>query len=226
MRYCEFEELMSPQRIGRYYLSCNQHSLKTLSLYHANIRLSQAFLPVLSYFEVVLRNRIDLHYRVRFMQQSGNPDWLLSAALPGGFFMKAGCLSSAEKILQGHARLGARYTHDRLVAELSFGFWKFMFAGKQYNAGGNSLLGIFPHLPPRCNQTFIYQKLKRINSIRNRIAHHEPICFGMNNAISASYARSHFQEMIDILDYMNIDSRNLFRGFKGVLEEAIYIDSL
>ena len=217
---------MSPQRIGRYYNSCNHHVLKTLSLYHANIRLSQAFLPVLSYFEVVLRNRIDLHYRIRFVQSAGKPDWLLAAARPGGFFAKNGCLSSSEKILEASARLGAKYTHDRLVAELSFGFWRFMFAGKQYQAAGNTLLAIFPYLPPRQNQTFIYQKLKRINSIRNRIAHHEPICFGGANAISASYARSHFQEITDILGYMNIDSRQLFQGFNSLLNEANYIDNI
>lgn len=217
---------MSTPRIGRYYASCNQHVLKTLSLYNANIRLSQAFLPVLNYFEVVLRNRIDLHYRLRSVQLTGNPDWLLAAALPGGFLTRNGCLSSAEKIQQNHAKLGVKYTHDRLVAELSFGFWRFMFAGNQYQAGGNTLLNIFPGLPPRCNQNFIYRKLKDINSIRNRIAHHEPICFGTNDTINASYARAHFQEITDILGYMGIDSRHLFRGFKGVLEEANDIDSI
>ena len=226
MKFCEFEKLMSTQRIGRYYTSCNQHVLKTLSLYNGNIRLSQAFLPVLNYFEVVLRNRIDLHYRLRFIQLAGHPDWLLAAALPGGFLARNGCLSSVEKILQARTKLGVRYTHDKLVAELSFGFWRFLFAGKQYQAGGNTLLNIFPGLPPRCNQNFIYRKLKNINSIRNRIAHHEPICFGAGNSISAAYARSHFTEITDILGYMGIDSRHLFRGFKGVLEEANYIDSI
>jgi hypothetical protein len=226
MKYCEIEELMSQQRVGRYYDSCNQHVLKTLSLYHANIKLTQAFLPMLNYLEVVLRNKIDQHYRLLFLQRTGNRDWLLAAALPGGFFTRSGCLSSSEKILQAHAKLGARYTHDRLLTELSFGFWKFMFAGKQYRAGGNTLLGIFSHLPPRVNQSFIYQKLDRINSIRNRIAHHEPICFGVGNSISTSYARGHFQEMIETFNYMNIDSRHLFHGFNSILDEANYIDSI
>jgi hypothetical protein len=153
MKYCEFEELVSPKRVGRYYHSCNQHVLKTLSLYNANIRLSQAFLPILNYFEVILRNRIDQHYRQTF----GNQDWLLTASLPGGFFAKSGCLNSSGKVMQARKKLGVSYTHDRLVAALSFGFWKFMFAGKQYRAG---------------------------------------------------------------------ESRHLFRGFKGVLEEANYIDSI
>jgi hypothetical protein len=30
----------------------------------------------------------------------------------------------------------------------------------------------------------------------------------------------------DILGYMGIDSGHLFRGFKGVLQEANYIDSI
>ncbi|HEY4338034.1 MAG TPA: hypothetical protein VGM89_19120 [Puia sp.] len=196
--------------------------LKTLSLYNANIRLSQAFLPVLSYFEVALRNRIDQHYQ----QAMGYSDWLLTAALTGGFLTKSGCISSSEKILLAHAKLGVKYTHDKLVAELSFGFWRFMFAGNQYQAGGNTLLAIFPHLPARSNQNFVYQKLKKINSIRNRIAHHEPICFGTFNSISASYARNHFQEIADILGYLGIDRVHLFRGFKGIPEEANYIDSI
>ena len=169
MKYIELEELLSPMRLGRYNSACNDHILKTLSLYRANIRISEAFLPVLSIFEVVLRNKIDLHYRSRFPVKYGNPEWLIASALPGGFLEKSGCRNSVDKIIQACARLGSNYTHDRLLAGLSFGFWTHLFAGKQYQAGGNSLLAIFPNLPPRRNQTFIYHKLHRMNTIRKRL---------------------------------------------------------
>ena len=74
-----------------------------------------------------------------------------------------------------YEKLGKNYTHDKLVAELSFGVWVFLFAGKQYQAGGNVLLSIFPKRPYKVNQKVIYQKLNQINSLRNRVAHHEPI---------------------------------------------------
>lgn len=226
MNYVDFERLVSPPRLGRYYNSCKSHALKTLTLYQANIRISQAFLGVLSVFEIILRNSIDSHYESLFPAVPGKPEWLLSSALPGGFLRAIGCESSADKILQAFNHLGSKYTHDKLIAELSFGFWRHLFAGRQFKAGGGTLLAIFPQLPARRNQTFIYQKLHRVNSIRNRIAHHEPICFGAGNSISASYARNHFQEITDILGYMSLDSHYLFRGFKGVLDEANYIDSI
>ena len=65
-----------------------------------------------------------------------------------------------------------------------------------------------------------------INSLRNRIAHHEPICFGAGNTIDTTYARAHYKEMTDILGCMNIDSVELFAGHTDVLEEANYIDSI
>jgi hypothetical protein len=226
MKYREFEELMSPQRIGKYYSTCDGHALKTLSLYQANIRLSQGFLGVLSVFEVALRNRIDQHYRTQSISRRRSQEWLLTSIQPGGFLTNNGCQSSLDKVAQAYKRLGSSYSHDKLIAELSFGFWRHLFAGRQFKAGGGTLLAIFPNLPPRRNQTFVYQKLHRINSVRNRIAHHEPICFGGGNVISTTYARTHFQEIADILGYMSVENRHLFMGFTSVLDEANYIDSI
>jgi hypothetical protein len=223
MRYIEFEQLISVQRLNRYKVACNNNTRRTLSLYRANIRISQAFLAVLGIFEVVLRNKIDHHYKLR---SPSTPEWLLASTLPGGFLTNSGCQNSLNKISKTYLALGANYTHDKLLAELSFGFWKFMFAGRQFQAGGSSLLAIFPNIPARKNQGFIYHKLDRINSIRNRVAHHEPICFGGGNVISTVYARAHFQEMVDIITYMGIKSQELFYGIDRVIKEANYIDSI
>ena len=226
MLYPEFERLISQQRLARYKAACNNDTRKTYGLYRANIRLSRAFLAVLSIFEVVLRNKIDLHYTAQFSAISGNPDWLLTSTLPGGFLTHNGCESSLNKVTTLYANLGSNYTHNKLLAELSFGFWKHLFAGRQFRAGGSTLLGIFPNMPLHCNQAFIYTKLSRINSIRNRVAHHEPICFGRGNTIGTAYARSHFQEITDLLSYMNVNSQELFYGVDGVLKEANNIDIL
>ena len=226
MRYAEFEKLISSQRLVRYKAACNNNTRRTLSLYRANIRMSQAFLAILGIFEVVLRNKIDLHYKMRFPATPGVPEWLLASTLPEGFLTQNGCQNSLDKINRAYIKLGSNYTHDKLLAELSFGFWKFMFAGRQFLAGGSSLLTIFPNIPAHHNQSFIYHKLDRINSIRNRVAHHEPICFDQGNAIETIYARAHFQDITDLLEYMNINSQQLFYGVDGVLKEGNYIDNL
>jgi len=223
MRYIEFEHLISTQRLSRYKAACNNNTRRTISLYRGNIRMSQAFLAVLGIFEVVLRNKIDSHYKIQF---SSNPEWLLASTMSGGFLTQKGCQNSLNKISRTYANLGTNYTHDKLLSELSFGFWKFMFAGRQFQAGGSSLLAIFPNLPPHRNQSLIYQKLDKINSIRNRVAHHEPICFGPGNVIETIYARTHFQEIIDIITYMGINSQQLFYGVDGIVKEANFIDTL
>lgn len=226
MRFKQFETLISSQRLARYKASCANNTRRTTRLYRANIRISQTFLATLSIFEVVLRNKIDLHYKNQFPAAPGGHEWLLSSILPGGFLTQPGCQRTLNKINEAYTSLGASYTHDKLLAELSFGTWKFMFAGKQYQAGGNTLLNIFPNLPAHHSQSDVYAKLNYINAIRNRVAHHEPICFGIGNTIGTAYARNHFQHIIDVLSWMNINHRELFFGIDGVIREADYIDNI
>ncbi len=226
MKFTKFEDLISAQRLLRYKNSCAGNTRKTVRLYRANIRLSQAFLATLSIFEVVLRNKIDHHYKSKFPVQPGGHEWLLASILPGGFFTQAGCQKTLNKINEAYTALGASYSHDKLLAELSFGTWKFMFAGKQFQAGGSTLLKIFPDLPARHNQGDIYSKLNRINAIRNRVAHHEPICFINGSEIGTAYARSHFQDIVDMINWMGINHKELFMGIDGVLKEADKIDHI
>ena len=160
MRYAEFEALISLQRLNRYRIACNFNIRKTLYLYRANIRMSQAFLAVLGIFEVVLRNKIDAHYKAQF---SESPDWFLAAMQPGGFLTQNGCQNSLNKITKVYVSLGGSYSHDKLLSQLSFGFWKYMFAGRQFKAGGGTLLAIYPNRPPRCNQKLIYHKLPLVS---------------------------------------------------------------
>lgn len=226
MRFKEFEALISPQRLLRYRLACGNDTRKTMMLYRGNIRISSAFLATVGIFEVVLRNKIDAHYRVLFPAQSIGQEWLLASTLPGGFFTGASCIRSFQKITQAYSTLGNKYTHDKLLAELSFGFWKFMFAGNQFLAGGSTLLKIFPKLPAHTNQGVIYTKLDKINSVRNRVAHHEPICFGTGNTVDSTYARAHYQELLDLINWLNIPADHLFYGIDGVHKEADYIDRI
>lgn len=118
-----------------------------------------------------------------------------------------------------HAEQRQTGNNNTNIRNVFYEYWYFM-------AGGSTLLAIFPDIPPRHNQSFIYHKLDKINSIRNRVAHHEPICFDTGNQISTTYARLHFQEIVDVLKYMNVNSQQLFYGVDGIIKEANYIDML
>jgi len=226
MKFIEFERHISAIRLVKYKIACRANKHRTLKLYRANIRLSGALLAVLCMFEIVLRNKIDAHYKARFPVTPRGKGWLRDATQSGGFLTSQGCHNSVIKINQAYTDLGIRYTHDRLVASLSFGFWKYLFKGNQYRAGGNTLLHIFPHKPPHTNQSAVFAVLARINDLRNRVGHHEPVCFGAGITISTVYARSHFQHIIDILAWMDINASELFKGVDGVIKECDFIDSI
>ena len=226
MKYSEFEQLISPSRLAKYKIACSNNDKRAFKLYRANIRLSGAVLAVLGMFEIVLRNKIDAHYKAQFPAKPGTNEWLLGATLPGGFLTNQGCHNSSIKINQSYINLGIHYSHDRLIASLSLGFWKYLFKGNQFMAGGNTLLKIFPNKPPHTNQSIVFTELNRINELRNRVAHHEPICFDSGNAISTNYVRAHYQEIVDLLSWMNINVLQLFIAIDGVIKESDFIDKI
>ncbi len=62
-----------------------------------------------------------------------------------------------------------------MVAELTFGFWKYLLA-KTYESTlwTPALRHAFPNLRPQTRRT-AYRTVDRLHVLRNRIAHHEPI---------------------------------------------------
>lgn len=80
-------------------------------------------------------------------------------------------------ILKALSEVQTDYSHVKLHTKMDFGFWRYLFAQPLYNAGVRSLLKVFPNKPkstPKLNidNSAIYNKLRVINELRNRIAHH------------------------------------------------------
>lgn len=227
MKYTDFEYLMSVPRLSRYLIGCGNQKRKAMTLYRANLRLSQEFFSVLSVFEVVLRNKIDSHYRAIYAPIIGSNEWLLHAANPGGFFATGHTPKTQQSILTAIGDLGGTYTHNKLIAELTFGFWRFQFGPREFSAAGSTLHQIFVNRPHGTSHTTIFNKLKLVNNIRNRIAHHEPICFDtMGNNISTTYVLSHYREIEELLFWLDIDASDLFYGIDGIRKEVDFINRL
>ena len=51
-------------------------------------------------------------------------------------------------------------------------------------------------------KTNIYKQLTAIREFRNRIAHHEPICFNATRAIDTKYAKEHYELIRTYIEYM------------------------
>lgn len=231
--YPSLEQAISTPRLSRYLTACNNRKGKALSLYRLNIELSQEVFGVLSIFEVTLRNAINLHYGNQFQPITGNREWLVTQSGTGGFLMDPtlmnprGRYESSALVQKAKNNLGALYTHDKLVGELMFGFWRYLFAPFQFAAGGNTLLRIFPNKPIRINYVDVFNELKHINSLRNRIAHHEPICFlNQQPVISTSHTRQNYQRVLDQLIWLGYNPPTLLRGIDHVVRVADKIDAL
>ena len=227
MRFQDFENTMSPFRISRYLTACGGHTKQAMTLYRLNLRLSQELFTVISCFEVALRNAIDQHY----VGMLGN-DWIRNNAAPGGRFDNIQCQQTANAINDEIRKLGGAYSHNKLVAGLGFGFWRYMFAQNQYRNAGSTLLLIFPAKPlstaqTQYNQTFVFNQLVNLNEIRNRIAHHEPICFLPRQSVkNTTYARQRYGLMLQLFQWMNIDEAALLYGLDHINRVCGDIDAL
>ncbi|MEO5674656.1 MAG: Abi family protein [Chitinophagales bacterium] len=227
MKFQEFENTMSAARVGRYLAACGGVTKRTMTLYRANLKLSQDFFTVISCFEIALRNAIDKHC----LSTLGN-DWLINGAMPNGIFDNANCRLTSQNINDAVRKLNTNYAHNKLVAELGFGFWRYMFAQHQYSAAGRTLIRFFPSKPTsttimQYNQTFVFNQLAQINNIRNRIAHHEPICFLPSQPVkSTTYARQHYSLVLQLFQWMSIDEAALLYGLDHINTICNEIDAL
>ncbi|WP_202928994.1 Abi family protein [Chitinophaga agri] len=213
--------------MSRYLNACGGDTKKAMTLYRRNLQLSQELFTVISCFEIALRNAID-----RSCSASYGANWLRDAAHNGGMFDARNTAFTKNSILDAVRKLGGRYAHNKLVAELGFGFWRYMFAPHQFTATGRILLRIFPAKPTstpaiQYNHTYIFNELAKINDIRNRIAHHEPICFIPGTPIKDTrYVRQHYTLILQLFNWMVVDERALLYGLDHINTVCNQIDSL
>jgi hypothetical protein len=91
---------------------------------------------------------------------------------------------------------------------------------------GSTLLNILPGMPFGVNHTKVFKKMNSIIRIRNRIAHHEPICFAPPTAISTAYATSKYYQVRELLQGLGINANSFLFGVDGLQRERQYIDNL
>lgn len=213
MKYKNFEKIISTTRMSRYLNACNGNKRKAMKLYRENLKLSQQLFTIISCFEIALRNSID-----KELTHALGKDWLRDAVLPGGIFDNHSTERSKKTISKAYSGLSTSYTHFKLIAEMEFGIWKYMFSNPQFRATGQCLLNIFPHKPTssascQYNHSYIFKELDGINRLRNRIAHHEPIYFKpSSDEVNLTYVNLQYDRIKKLLKWMDIDFDSLVYG--------------
>ena len=213
------QKIFSAARMGKYANACSGDKRKTMLLYRYNLRLCQRFCGVLNLFEVMLRNAINEHYRAYY----SNPDWIVNQADTGRLLEFN--MDEIKQTETSYRRRGI-YNNDKMVASLTMGFWTKLFSKKRYKRGGKSLLRIFPNKVKGKSQSDVYKDLTHIREFRNRIAHHEPICFDSYGKISTDFARKHYQLIRDYIIYMGQHPDNVIQWTEKPDEVLDKIDKL
>jgi hypothetical protein len=95
------------------------------------------------------------------------PDWYLALA---GDLSSEACATIADA--RRHATANGRAeTAGRVVAELPFGFWRYLLASRYERTLWRTRL--YLAFPGQGRRQPVYAKLAGLHQLRNRIAHHE-----------------------------------------------------
>jgi len=76
------------------------------------------------------------------------------------------------------------------------------------------------------NQADVYKDITHIREFRNRIAHHEPICFDGSGNISTTFARKHYKLICDYIAYFGQRQEDVINWAERPDEILSKIDSL
>lgn len=203
MNYSQLEYYVSQPRINRFLRACGNSKSKAQKLYKINLRVSQAFYPLLNLFEIFLRNTIHGHVATHF----NDMDWIITQKngfmnadllAQSNYFLKASVIKAENNI----RKFGGTVTSGKIVAEQTLGFWTSFFDGHHYGLLSGIPIGAFPFKPRTINRSVISTKLKRIREFRNRIYHNEPICF-KGSIIDFSTATNIMNDVHDIIQWIN-----------------------
>jgi hypothetical protein len=172
----DLRRLLSPGRFEKYVQAAGDEKTAA-ELYVWNSRIGAALHESIGQFEVILRNALDeqlatLHRSRRF---HGDGHWCAEPRMPWRSNAKMRrTLDEARKKATENDRNPE--VHGKVVAELSLGFWRFtLTAGYQRTLWAPALRHAFPGLPSAGVRSDVYDPVNRLNGLRNRIAHHEPI---------------------------------------------------
>lgn len=165
------ERLFSAGRLTRFYQMAGQDAAEAAALYAGNIQLSESLYPSLAVAEIVLRNAV--HRQLSYL--FATPDWYEQLGRRAGLADLQPALDKAQNyILDRREALSA----DKVVAELTFGFWVTLFNRTYEDVLWKQLRLTFAHLPKAERQrATVSVVLNAVRTLRNRVYHNEPICW-------------------------------------------------
>lgn len=156
---------LSKPRFATYLDKAGGNETYAIALYLYNSRLAKSFLFPLSIAEITLRNAVDQILVEKYGNDwNQDPDFRDNVLTPES-------LSSLDKAIY-RARGTER---GKVIAELTFDFWSNLFRVEYSDLWRTKANIAFPSLARGEGRQEIQALVRKINQLRNRVAHHEPI---------------------------------------------------
>lgn len=163
------QRYLSSPRVGTYVAASGGDLEAAVRLYRWNASVAAAFWEVLGHGEVILRNvihnELTTHHHLR-----GDPgEWFDD---PRGVLTQ----QALDDVKVAKRRAGRGAPGGKVVAERSFGFWRYLLVRRYAATLWPAIRHAFPHLPrgERGRRT-LEAHVSALHQFRNRIAHHEPL---------------------------------------------------
>jgi hypothetical protein len=179
INHAAIAQRLTTDRLGSYLAATGGDLASAIALYDWNAEVAGALHEDIGRLEVVFRNSLD-EALVAYGGSQGWPSvWYRRTQLfPGKHGARA--LEDIKTARTRATRRGAAETHGKVIAELSFGFWRFLCTPPYLTSlWVPALAGAFPNHPkcgdPRAVRKEVEDRVQRVHFLRNRIAHHEPI---------------------------------------------------
>ncbi len=169
MNWNDLEKHFSAARLGRYRAARDGDEAGAAADYAVNLKLAEAMMPVLNILEIALRNGIHTRLSTRYGRQDWWEVWVNNSIFSW----------QNREIANALAKLRRRHepqTADKVIAELTFGFWSSLFNSQFQEVLWKDLRLVFARCPKPLRQRHnISAALNQIRDLRNRVFHHEPL---------------------------------------------------
>jgi len=163
-----------------------------VAFYVWNARISAAMFETLHHVEVIARNAIDEQFAPLDASAAPDATWLRD---PG--ILNEASLRRVAETIERVVREGKTPTRGRVVAGLSFAFWRALFDKKYHQLWVSHLHRAFP--AGSGDRAEVAALMSKLVPFRNRLAHHETIIHRPINA--------HYAEMLTLAGLIDPDAR-------------------
>jgi len=169
MDWHQMERNFSAARIGRYKVARGGDRVLAVSDYSRNLHLAESMMPMLNVLEVGLRNALYERLACSYRREDGWVEW-------SGRSEFARLSRSVEEAKSKLTTRRERVIPDKVLAELTFGFWCTLFNASYQGELWKELRLAFPACPrdERKRRT-VCGALNQVRALRNRVFHHEPL---------------------------------------------------